>query len=81
MSRGGDELTTRPNVLFTDRDNADSGAIDCYAGAARTPRINVLATEGTRFKNYSVETKCTQTLSALLTGRLLTAPWKASRRC
>ena len=34
-----------------------------------TPRIDQLANEGIRFNNYNVESQCTPTRSAILTGR------------
>jgi arylsulfatase A-like enzyme len=46
------------------------GDIGCYGGLAPTPRIDSLAGEGMRFKNYNVEAQCTPTRSALLSGRL-----------
>jgi len=67
---GGGEMTTRPNVVFIVVDNVGWGDIGCYGGVAPTPRIDALAAEGVRFKNYNVEAQCTPTRSALLTGRL-----------
>ena len=81
MSRGGDELTTQPNVLLIDRDKVASGANGCYAGGAPTSRIGVLATERTRFQNYSVEAKCTPNVSTLSTGRLPIASCQVGQRC
>jgi arylsulfatase A-like enzyme len=63
-------MTTQPNVVFIVGDNVGWGDIGCYGGTAPTPRIDSLAAEGTRFKNYNVEAQCTPTRSALLTGRL-----------
>ena len=39
------------------------------AGSTPTPRIDKLAGEGIRFNNYTVESQCTPTRSAILTGR------------
>ena len=61
---------TRPNVVFIVGDNVGWGDIGCYGGLAPTPRIDALAAEGMRFKNYNVEAQCTPTRSAILTGRL-----------
>jgi len=69
-----DEETSRsgllPNVVFIVGDNVGWGDIGCYGGSAPTPRIDALAGQGLRFKNYNVEAQCTPTRSALLTGRL-----------
>ncbi len=61
---------SRPNVVFIVADNVGWGDIGCYGGLAPTPRIDQLAGEGLRFKNYNVEAQCTPTRSSLLTGRL-----------
>ena len=39
------------------------------AGSTPTPRIDKLASEGIRFTNYTVESQCTPTRTALMTGR------------
>ncbi|MEF2977252.1 arylsulfatase [Subtercola sp. YIM 133946] len=59
-----------PNVVFLVADNIGWGDIGCYGGTAPTPRIDQLAAEGLRFKNYNTEAQCTPTRAALLTGRL-----------
>ena len=59
-----------PNVVFIVGDNVGWGDIGCYGGLAPTPRLDALAAQGLRFKNYNVEAQCTPTRSALLTGRL-----------
>ncbi len=61
---------SRPNVVFILGDNVGWGDIGCYGGLAPTPRIDALAAQGLRFKNYNVEAQCTPTRSAILTGRL-----------
>ena len=73
MASSNDETsrsTPPPNVVFIVGDNVGWGDIGCYGGLAPTPRIDALASEGLRFKNYNVEAQCTPTRSALLTGRL-----------
>jgi hypothetical protein len=45
------------------------GDFSCYGGSTPTPRIDKLAGEGIRFNNYTVESQCTPTRSAILTGR------------
>jgi arylsulfatase A-like enzyme len=62
-----------PNIVYMMADNLGYGELGCYGGGilrgAPTPRIDRLATEGTRLLNYNVEPQCTPSRSALLTGR------------
>ena len=60
---------SHPNVVFMLIDNLGWGDVGCYGGAVPTPRIDGLAAQGVRFKNYNVESQCTPTRSAILTGR------------
>jgi arylsulfatase len=54
-------------------DNLGWGEIGVYGGGilrgAETPRLDKLAGEGMRFLNFNVETQCTPSRSALMTGR------------
>jgi hypothetical protein len=63
----------KPNIVFILMDNLGYGEVGCYGGGitrgAPTPRIDKLATEGTRLTNFNVEAQCTPSRSALLTGR------------
>ncbi len=59
----------RPNIVFIVADNLGWGDLSCYGGVTPTPRIDKLAAEGVRFTNYTVESQCTPTRSAILTGR------------
>lgn len=67
------EIGTKPNILFILMDNLGYGEVGCYGGGilrgAATPRIDKLATEGTRLLNFNVEAQCTPSRSAILTGR------------
>jgi arylsulfatase len=60
---------SKPNIVFVLADNVGWGDWSCYGGSTPTPRIDKLASEGIRFTNYTVESQCTPTRSALLTGR------------
>ena len=60
---------TQPNIVFVLCDNTGLGDFSCYGGNTPTPRIDRLASEGIRFKNYTVESQCTPTRSAIITGR------------
>jgi arylsulfatase A-like enzyme len=63
----------KANIVFILMDNLGYGEIGCYGGGilrgAATPRIDKLASEGTRLTNFNVEAQCTPSRSAILTGR------------
>jgi len=63
----------KPNIVFILMDNLGYGELGVYGGGvirgAPTPRIDKLATEGTRLLNFNVEAQCTPSRSAILTGR------------
>lgn len=63
----------KPNIVFILMDNLGYGEVGVYGGGitrgAPTPRIDRLATEGTRLTNFNVEAQCTPSRSAILTGR------------
>ena len=61
--------TSQPNIVFVLADNVGWGDFSCYGGTTATPRIDTLAGEGIRFTNYTVESQCTPTRTAILTGR------------
>jgi arylsulfatase A-like enzyme len=54
---------TKPNIVFVLMDNLGYGEVGVYGGGitrgAPTPRIDTLATEGTRLTNFNVEAQCT----------------------
>src|SRR5262249_4205925 len=57
----------KPNIVFILMDNLGYGEVGCYGGGilrgAPTPRIDKLATEGTRLLNFNVEAQCTPSRS------------------
>lgn len=59
----------KPNIVFFLVDNLGWGDFSVYGGATPTPRIDRMANEGIRFNNYNVEAQCTQSRSAIMTGR------------
>ena len=65
--------TKKPNIVVMVMDNLGWGEIGVYGGGilrgAETPRLDNLAAEGMRFLNFNVETQCTPSRSALMTGR------------
>ncbi|HTT39802.1 MAG TPA: arylsulfatase [Burkholderiales bacterium] len=61
--------SSKPNIVFILVDNVGWGDFGVYGGTTATPRIDKLANEGIRFNNYNVEIQCTQSRSAIMTGR------------
>ena len=59
----------KPNIVFILVDNVGWGDFSVYGGSTPTPRIDKLAGEGIRFTNYTVESQCTPTRTAIMTGR------------
>ena len=63
----------KTNIVFILVDNLGYGELGVYGGGilrgAATPRIDQLASQGTRLLNFNVEAQCTPSRSALLTGR------------
>jgi arylsulfatase len=66
----------KPNIVFVLMDNLGYGELGVYGGGitrgAPTPRIDKLASEGTRLTNFNVEAQCTPSRSAIMTGRFST---------
>jgi len=67
------QAASKPNIVFILMDNLGYGELGCYGGGivrgAPTPRVDKLATEGTRLLNFNVEAQCTPSRSAIMTGR------------
>ncbi len=62
--------TTTPNVVIILCDDLGYGDLGCYGSKIRTPNIDRLASEGTRFTHfYSGNPVCSPSRAALLTGR------------
>ena len=68
-----DNRSQKPNIVFILVDNLGYGELGVYGGGilrgAATPRIDRLASEGTRLLNFNVEAQCTPSRSAFITGR------------
>jgi arylsulfatase len=62
---------THPNIVIMYADNLGWGEVGIYGGVrgVPTPRLDGLAREGLRLTNFNVETFCTPSRTALLTGR------------
>lgn len=60
----------RPNFLIIFIDDMGYGDLGCYGGTdARTPNIDELAEQGTRFTSFYAQTVCGPSRGALMTGR------------
>jgi len=60
----------RPNFVIIFTDDQGYGDLSCYGSETiRTPRIDRLAEEGTKFTSFYVQVVCGPSRSALLTGR------------
>ena len=60
----------KPNILIIFTDDQGYGDLACYGNQKnKTPRLDQLATEGTRFTSFYSQTVCGPSRSALLTGR------------
>ena len=63
--------TSRPNVIFILADDLGWGDLSCYGRPDyRTPNLDLLASQGTRFTDaYSASAVCTPSRCGLITGR------------
>jgi arylsulfatase A-like enzyme len=60
----------RPNIVIIFADDLGYGDIGCFGSTTnRTPRLDAMAKEGTRFTSFYVQVVCGPSRSALLTGR------------
>jgi arylsulfatase A-like enzyme len=60
----------KPNILIIFTDDQGYGDLACYGNQInKTPRLDQLAKEGTRFTSFYSQTVCGPSRSALLTGR------------
>lgn len=60
----------RPNIVIIFTDDQGYGDLACYGNESnKTPRLDQLAKEGTRFTSFYSQTVCGPSRSALLTGR------------
>ena len=60
----------KPNILIIFTDDQGYADLACYGNEKnKTPRLDQLAKEGTRFTSFYSQTVCGPSRSALLTGR------------
>ena len=65
-----EEDALRPNILIIFTDDQGYADLACYGNKTnKTPRLDRLASEGTRFTSFYAQTVCGPSRSALLTGR------------
>lgn len=70
LAAGAVAKTQQSNFLIIFVDDMGYGDLGCYGGtAARTPNIDQLATEGTRFTSFYAQSVCGPSRGALMTGR------------
>ena len=61
---------SKPNIVIIFTDDQGYGDLSCYGSTTiRTPHLDKLASEGTRFTSFYVQPLCGPSRSALLTGR------------
>ncbi|MDE0837806.1 MAG: sulfatase-like hydrolase/transferase [Kiritimatiellae bacterium] len=64
------EVSHRPNILIVFTDDQGYADLACYGNTKhKTPRLDQLAQEGTRFTSFYAQHVCGPSRSALLTGR------------
>ena len=73
--KGGNQMQTPPNVIFILTDDQGPWAAGCCGNdEVRTPFIDQLASEGTRFPNFFCTTPvCSPARASLMTGRIPSA--------
>ncbi len=64
------KASEKPNILIIFTDDQGYADLGCFGNAKnKTPRLDQLAREGTRFTSFYAQTVCGPSRSALLTGR------------
>ncbi len=58
----------RPNIVLILLDDMGWSDLGCYGGEARTPRIDAMAEQGLKFRNFHNTSRCSTTRMSLLTG-------------
>jgi len=72
----------KPNIVLVFMDNFGWGELGTYGGGvlrgAPTPRIDSIAAEGMKLRNFNVEAQCTPSRAAIMTGRYAVRTGNAS---
>ncbi len=70
QKRVEDDIQERPNILIIFTDDQGYSDLGCFGNKKnKTPRLDQLAKEGTRFTSFYAQPVCGPSRSALLTGR------------
>lgn len=70
VSTSQETKAPRPNIVIIFTDDQGYGDLGCYGlKTAKTPNLDRMATEGTRFTSFYTQPVCGPARSALLTGR------------
>ena len=70
LAPGAEEKAKKPNFVIIFTDDQGYGDLGCFASKTiRSPRLDKLAKEGTRFTSFYAQPVCGPSRSALLTGR------------
>ena len=70
LSLGAGDRARQPNFVIIFTDDQGYGDLGCFGSKTiRSPRLDKLATEGTRFTSFYAQPVCGPSRSALLTGR------------
>ena len=70
LGQAADPVPPKPNILIIFTDDQGYADLACFGNEKnKTPRLDQLAKEGTRFTSFYVQTVCGPSRSALLTGR------------
>lgn len=64
----GAAITARPNIVLIVADDIGYSDLGAFGGEIRTPNLDALAAEGTRFASFHVAGECSPTRAMLLTG-------------
>jgi arylsulfatase A-like enzyme len=64
-----DETPPRPNIVYLLADDLGWADVSFHGGEIKTPHLDALAVSGTRLEQYYVQSVCTPTRAAFLTGR------------
>ncbi|MBM3737903.1 MAG: arylsulfatase [Acidobacteria bacterium] len=64
----GTAAPTRPNIVIIMADDMGFSDIGCYGGEIRTPNLDRLANNGTRFTQFYNTARCCPTRASLVTG-------------
>ena len=63
------ETAPRPHIVYLLADDLGSADVGFHGGDIRTPHLDALAASGTRLEQFYVQSVCSPTRAALMTGR------------